>query len=66
LQQALPQQPACSAWEARSAPALTVQQLSAWEASASQQEQRHSLHVQAPLSQQPQQAQASQAPHDAG
>jgi hypothetical protein len=42
-----------------------VQQPSAWEASASQQEQRHSLHVQAPLSQQPQHSQAPQSPHDA-
>jgi hypothetical protein len=66
LQQPLPQQPACSAWEARSGPALTVQQLFALEAPASQQSQPHSVHVQATLSQQPQQAQASQAPHDAG
>ena len=65
LQQPLPQQPACSAWGTRSAPALTVQQPSAWEAPASQQVQRHALHEQVPLSQHPQHSQAVHTPHDA-
>jgi len=42
-----------------------VQQLFAWEAPASQQEQQHALHVQVPLSQHPQHSQASHTPHDA-
>jgi hypothetical protein len=42
-----------------------VQQPSAWEAPASQQEQRHALHKQVPLSQHPQHSQASHTAHDA-
>jgi hypothetical protein len=59
-QQALPQQPPCSTTGRGAAAALAVQQPFAAEAPASQHEQRHSVQSQVPLSQQPQQAQASQ------